>query len=439
MESSYDVIIVGGRPAGSGLAHRLGQQGRKVLVLERQHLPSLPHVPSSAIVHMGTVALLDEIGIPEDAIAAVSLRTSDYLLRFGTWFDAAIPFPEVHGRAHGYGIVRSAFDEVLFRQLDKWPTVTRREGFAVEGLIHDEAGRVIGVEGKGDDGPARYTARWVVGADGRFSSIARMAGAKVREQRDEKASTVYLANWEGIAPRFAGAPTAFEVYTDASGTDLIFLPTPGGRTILTTHQRADRVDIGGDAEGYYRAQVARYPWYRERFAEAKIVDRVVGLKKVGNGYREAAGRGWALVGDAFHFKDPVDGQGIYDALLCGRFLAEELGAALDGKKSDDEAAARYGERADAATHPMFEATLERLKMELYGPTPNLPIRTLLRWWLQDPAYGERLIRFLSRDPTVDPTNWRPPGFLIAAALRGLGRDIAGMFGRKALPGPKPVV
>ncbi|MBC8098595.1 MAG: FAD-dependent monooxygenase, partial [Armatimonadetes bacterium] len=40
----YDVIIVGGRPAGSTLAARLGQYGLRVLLLERGTFPSLPAV-----------------------------------------------------------------------------------------------------------------------------------------------------------------------------------------------------------------------------------------------------------------------------------------------------------------------------------------------------------------------------------------------------------
>ena len=49
MEQHYDVIIVGGRPAGSSLAARLGQQGLRTLLVERASCPSLPAASSPII------------------------------------------------------------------------------------------------------------------------------------------------------------------------------------------------------------------------------------------------------------------------------------------------------------------------------------------------------------------------------------------------------
>jgi flavin-dependent dehydrogenase len=64
----FDVIIVGGRPAGATLAARLGQHGLHVLLLERSPFPSTPAVSSPAI-YSSTMALLDEIGADEAAYA----------------------------------------------------------------------------------------------------------------------------------------------------------------------------------------------------------------------------------------------------------------------------------------------------------------------------------------------------------------------------------
>ncbi|MES2639709.1 MAG: NAD(P)/FAD-dependent oxidoreductase [Myxococcota bacterium] len=437
MSDRHDVIIVGGRPAGVGLAIRLARQGRRVLVLDRATFPSPPQVPSCPALHMGTLALLDELGVPEAVYATGAQRFGDYVIRFGTWFDAPIRMPTVHGRAFGYYVDRSVFDAAMWEHLGPIPGVERRAGFRVDAVLR-EGDRVVGVEGQMADGTLEaFHAPWVVGADGRFSSVARMVGAATVETRDEKASTVYFADWKGVAPRYAGAPVEMEVWTDGAGTDVLLFPLPGNRFTVATHQRADQVDTGGDPEAYYRAQIRRYPWYTERFADADVTSRVIGVKKIGNGYREAAGKGWALLGDAFHYKDPVDAQGIYDALLGGRILAEELGAALDGRQDAEVAGKRYGERARAATHPMFEATVQRLVTELYGPPPNLVVRTVIRWLLTDRTYQERFFRFIGRDPSVDPTRWRPPSLILGAVARGLGRDVARFLGRSAkeLPGP----
>ena len=63
-DTNYDVIIVGGRPAGATLAARLGRQGLRVLLLERATFPSAP-AASCPVIYPATMRLLDEIGADE--------------------------------------------------------------------------------------------------------------------------------------------------------------------------------------------------------------------------------------------------------------------------------------------------------------------------------------------------------------------------------------
>ena len=74
----YDVIIIGGRPAGASLAVRLAKGGLKTLVLDRATFPSKPAVPSMPLILPHTLQLLDEIGIPnwkENLIILEELNT----------------------------------------------------------------------------------------------------------------------------------------------------------------------------------------------------------------------------------------------------------------------------------------------------------------------------------------------------------------------------
>ena len=66
----FDVIIVGGRPAGSTLAARLGQRNIRTLLLERATMPSLPAISSPGI-YASTMQMLDEIGADEAFVHAV--------------------------------------------------------------------------------------------------------------------------------------------------------------------------------------------------------------------------------------------------------------------------------------------------------------------------------------------------------------------------------
>ncbi len=64
-------------------------------------------------------------------------------------------------------------------------------------------------------------------------------------------------------------------------------------------------------------------------------------------FRISSGPGWALVGDAGHFKDPVIAQGIRDALRFGRLLGEAAAPALDSPAHLDAALAAWERNRDA--------------------------------------------------------------------------------------------
>lgn len=421
----FEVIIVGGRPAGASLAARLGARGVRVLVVDKADLRSQPAVPSCPVIYPSSMRLLDEIGLNESTYAEVAARCGRLEIQFDTHFKASFGMPSMFGRDYVYALDRAPFDHVLWAHLARFPSVTARRGFAFLDLVRDAGGQVIGIEGQEGEGPKEtIRARCVVGADGRFSLVARRAGAKVTADHPEHASTVYYADWEGVDPPTAtDRPT--QIYATGRGTNVMFFPMPAGRVCVATHMRADRVEVGGDADGFYKGVLQRHGWVQERLAGARQVGPLVGIKRIANRYVEAGGPGWVLVGDAYHQKDPVDGQGIYDALIETKILDEELAPFLAGERAFAPSLEVYRRRADAATRPMFAATLERLKRELYEEPPTLVIKTLIRWMLTDPEYQSRFIRFLGRD--LPPETWMTPALMRACAARGVVRDVRAMW------------
>lgn len=421
----FDVVIVGGRPAGASLAARLGARGVRVLVVDRAELLSQPAVPSCPVIYPSSMRLLDELGMKEAEYSEESGRCRLLVIKFHTHFEAGFPLPMMFGRNYVYGIDRARFDHSLWAHLAKFPSVTARRGFAFQDLVRDEGGRVIGIEGQQGDGPKEtIRARCVVGADGRFSMVARRAGAKVLEDFPEHTSTVYFADWEGLDFPAKGDRPA-HIYATGRGTNVMMFPMPNGRVSICTHMRSDRVDVGGDAQGFYSGVLQRYGWVQRRLTAARQVGPVVGIKRIGNRYVEAGGPGWVLVGDAFHQKDPIDGQGIYDALIEAKVLDEELAPFLAGERTFAAFVDAYRRRADQATRPMFLATLDRLKRELYEEPPTIMLRTLVRWMLTDPEYQERFMRFLGRD--ISPETWMTPALVRACAARGVVRDLRDLW------------
>ena len=151
------------------------------------------------------------------------------------------------------------------------------------------------------------------------------------------------------------------------------------------------------------------------------------MRPIENGYRQAYGGNWALVGDAAHYKDPSDGQGMYDTLLGSKLLAEAIIAWKQGEMSWEQFGATYQQRLLDETHPMFEQTVANVKQTLYVTPPDIAIKTFARYLISNPDYQRRYLRYLSR--AVDPAAFQPgPGMLLKILVQGIWGDIRQRFG-----------
>lgn len=158
MSQHYDVIIIGGRPAGSSLAARLGKQGLKTLLLERAAFPTAP-AASSPIIYSPALQLLDETGADESQYAHNTPRIR-HIYADNSQFQLEIPIPELHGRDYAYAIDRARFDAALWDNACRYPTVEGRQSYSVTDLLRDD-GRVVGIVGHEHGGKkSRLRPRW---------------------------------------------------------------------------------------------------------------------------------------------------------------------------------------------------------------------------------------------------------------------------------------
>lgn len=422
--AEYDVIVVGGRPAGSTLAARLGQGGLRVLLLERANLPSLPGA-SCPIIYAPTLRMLDEIGADESAYARGTPKIRRMVNETGG-LEGTLWLPMAEGRNYAYAIDRARFDHALWEAACRQPTVEGRLGAALIDLIW-EGDRVTGAVVRNTDGSQEsIRAELVVGADGRFSAVARRVDAPERDERDHFPASIYYAYWRGAEPyddlgaaAVAGGPGyGYGYLVMDSADDTLVVAFEGQAALLNPP--------AGQIEAFYADLIARNPRVARRLRGAERVTDVRGMKAIGNLYREPGGAGWALVGDAYHQKDPIDGQGIYDAVLTAKLLARVI---LDYHHGDllwSEALVRYDQAARRATYAMYNATVERSRRSLYEKAGFLD-RTMLRWMLQDPLMQERFGMMLTRQLTPEQVADVP--MMLGALMRGPLRDLSQLLDR----------
>jgi flavin-dependent dehydrogenase len=430
ISTHYDALIVGGRPAGASLAARLGMQGLRVLLLERVSFPSLPAF-SSPIIYSPSLKLLDEIGADEGHYARNTPRIRRVIAE-NSAFTTVVPLPDAHGRDYGYAIDRARFDAALWENAYHFPTVVGRQNFFVTDLLW-ENGRVIGVIGhEGKSGPAeQFTSDLVIGADGRFSLIARNANATERDVHTENPTSLYYSYWENVCPYDENGATAV-AYEGGYGYGFLVMDSADNTTMVGFEGQADLLDPDpGHVADFYRDLVLSHPKIRARVKGAEMVTPVRGIRRVGNLYRQPGGAGWALVGDAYHQHDPLDGQGIYNALFGAKALAWAIRAFQRGEKSWDVALAEYDEAVRVKTYGMYRTTLLNVQTNLYNDM-RLPGWALngFRWAMEDPGMAWLIGQMLTRQLPPEMITLLTPSVMMSGVARGLIRD----FGKRLTGG-----
>lgn len=337
-----DVIIVGTRCAGAALAMLLARKGYDVLGLDRAQFPS--DALSTHFLWPRTTRFLAEWGVLDRLAATGCPLIETVTLHFGLAVLRGRP-DAVEGTAAMYCPRRTILDHLLV-MMAREAGAEVRERWVVRELLRD-GDRVIGIRAIDDDGRAvEERAALVVGADGLFSTVARLAGAAI-EQEVPSLTGGYYAYWHGV-------PTDGVEFFVGHGRDNLVFPTHDGLTCIWAG-RSQREWDG------YRSDVERTyvntlePHLRDRASAGRRATPFRGTHKLPNFYRQAAGPGWALAGDAAYHRDPLTGMGIGDAFLGAALLAEAVHNAR--RDSEVDAFYRYGRELRTSTQFVFDYTV----------------------------------------------------------------------------------
>lgn len=344
--TTYDVVVVGARPAGTATAMLLARAGLRVAVLERA-APGTDTVSTHALMR-GGVLQLTRWGLLDRIVTAGTPAVRRTIYDYGGE-RREIAIKPAHGVDALYAPRRTLLDPVLAEAAGEAGAEVRYRARVV-GLVW-ERGRVAGVRAVVGGATRELRAGLVVGADGIRSIVARLAGATT-EHRGRSFSAVTYGYWEGL-----GADAYEWVFQPNACTGVI--PTGDGMACVFACARPERIGRGGDPVVRSVAASAD-PALAERLAAAgpPALTRVwPGMP----GYLRAAhGPGWALVGDAGYFKDPVVAHGLTDALRDAELLARAAIAGLGGRPGElARELAAYGATRDRLSLPLF-ATADRI-------------------------------------------------------------------------------
>jgi 2-polyprenyl-6-methoxyphenol hydroxylase-like FAD-dependent oxidoreductase len=347
MTTDFDVLIVGARCAGSPLAALLARAGVRVGVMEKVAFPrdtlSTHIFQASAINFLDRLGVLDEVratGAP--LVSRVDVRQDD--------FRQIGPMPSRPGdRGMTMSVRRILLDPILAAEAQRSGAEVMMRT-TVTGVCH-EGWRVSGVRVSGPDGDRELTARLVVGADGRNSTIAARVGAR-KYHTVPSERFAYAGFFEDAAPE----PTPQIVFHRWDGRLVIAIRADSGYyqvVVIPDDTELFREEFRADRERAFLAHaMACEPVARVLGQGATRVGKLIGMKRWEGFLREPAGPGWALAGDAGHFKDPTPGQGISDAFRQAEALAPAIVSGLARSDAElDAAVAAWGRWRDRDATP----------------------------------------------------------------------------------------
>lgn len=414
MDSDYDVIVVGARVAGASLALLLGQQGHRVLLVDRDTFPS-DTLSTHFLAGIGMPSLR-RLGVLSD-IEAVGFRR---VTRTRTWIDDCL-FEGPTAPDGGYALAprRDALDSILIRHARERGGVEFQERALVEALLW-EGERVIGARLRTPDGEQRDVhARVVVGADGKYSKVA--AWVKAESYATEPPQRpVYYGYFHGVTPLLE---TTLEILFTQNRIGFVFPMRPDEDCLALEVQPDELEAFRGNPRAAFEERFRALPGMAARMANATLEGKLQGSRGVENYLRKPWGAGWALTGDAAYLKDPSTGLGIGDALAQAFMLADALDATLRGANWD-ETLGEFHRARDEMMLPLYQWTM--LATRTRDASPD--VIAWLRAALISPHYTRQVMYWL---PSMLPDG-------LPAHLQPMARTYAGLFGVKPATAPEPV-
>jgi flavin-dependent dehydrogenase len=332
----FDVLVIGGGPAGATAALLLARAGRSVAVLEKARFPR-PKVCGEFIAG-SAVALLHELGAGERFEAACGPP----LRRIAVWAGESVieaPMPRLRpGAPHARALEREALDTLLLERAAHCGAAVFQPAMALE--LRGAAGDFVcrAAERRGASG-FELGARVVIAAHGSWEpgALATQAPRLCASPFDLLA---FKAHFSGVE-----LPANAVILVPFSGGYAGLLERGEGRATLAACVRRDALSaMGGNGKQFFNFIREECPRVRQAFDAAALSQRWLAAGPLRPGWRPLYRDGVFALGNAAGEAHPVVGEGIAMAMHSAALLCKALGAHADPRRAAREYARLWHRR-----------------------------------------------------------------------------------------------
>lgn len=324
-QSQANVIVIGGGPAGTTVSTLIAQKGYKVRLFEREKFPRF-HIGESLIPQ--TYWVLKRLNM------LPKMKSSHYIKKYSVQFVGSSgrlsePFyfldHKPHESSQTWQVRRSEFDQLMLENAAEHGVDVQQGVRVLEVLFEGE--RAVGVRLQDEAGNERVErADVVVDASGQSTMIMGKLGIRDWDPLLKKAAC--WTYWEG-AHRDTGRDEGATIVLQVQGKAGWFWYIPLHDNIVSVGVVASYDYLfknreTKDFEAIYHEEVEKCPAVKERISKGKRADIYRAAKEYSYRSRHVAGDGWALVGDALGFLDPLYSSGVLLALKSGELAADAI-------------------------------------------------------------------------------------------------------------------
>lgn len=363
----YDVLIIGAGPAGSAAAISLARMGYRVAILDKEEFPR--EKLCGDFINPSNRPILRTLGVEREILCCAHQKVTAFRLSSPAEDEVECPLPSKDHEGFGLGLSRAALDHVLVRKA-RSDGAELLEGYKVSGL--KRATRGWSIEAEGANGTESFSARILIGADGRNSRVAHRLGLTGAPPRQGRAAAFQLRL---RCPGGVGGRVEIHLFPGGYGGlvglggDLVNLCFAVDRDRLSDYRSLDRLLELCLPENPHLKRILAVG---ERLGEARSTYPVYFSP------RRSYGDGVLLVGDAARVSEPVTGEGIFHALKSAQLAA----AAVDQ-------AFRHGDFSAARLRGYETACRREFRL-------RRGVNALIRALIYRPALATPLIRFSTK-------------------------------------------
>jgi FADH2-dependent halogenase len=334
---TYDVIVIGGGPAGSTAARMLASRGHLVLVLEQAKFPRF-HIGESMLTY--TAELLERFGLTGE------LTNQDFPVKTGAEFcDPNGAFRRVDFADQGGGrrqttfqVERADFDKLLLESAARCGAEVRY-GAKVNSVLF-EGGRITGVRFTCNGPPKLARAPMVLDASGRAGVIAHQE-LHSRRTVDRLRMVATFRHFGGIDEATnPGVPGDIQIGSHADGW-VWAIPIRWDKLSVGTVTRPAVLSAASSRGALFDEHLRRIPRIYQRCASARALTGLLVDRDFSYYSERVAGAGFLVAGDAGCFVDPIFSAGVYLALTTALRAAELTSDLLSGKTTEDKVIEAY--------------------------------------------------------------------------------------------------